>query len=228
MSSSLSELTFREDGLELKRSLLSPSDIQAAIAALTRFSAAMPTYGIRNAEAKLPEIARIARSDRVFHFAETLLNDTPRLVRAIVFDKTPTQNWAVSWHQDKTIAARQRAELAGWEPWTLKDGTLHVQPPRCVLDAMATIRIHLDPADNDNGCLQVIPGSHRHGVLKPADIQAGVREQLVTSCVVQMGDAIAMRPLMLHASRKATRPAHRRVIHLEYGSDRAFAPFAFI
>ncbi|MEO0852690.1 MAG: hypothetical protein AAFY15_04210, partial [Cyanobacteria bacterium J06648_11] len=146
MSRSLPELTFRDDGLELKRSLLSPADTEAAIAALSRFGLAMPAYGIRNADAKIPEIANIARSDRVLTYVETLLGDRPRLVRAIAFDKTPTQNWAVSWHQDRTIAVRQRAELLGWDSWTVKDGTLHVQPPRFVLDAMATVRIHLDPA----------------------------------------------------------------------------------
>ncbi|MEO1132549.1 MAG: phytanoyl-CoA dioxygenase family protein [Cyanobacteria bacterium J06639_1] len=228
MPHSLAELTFRDDGLELRRSLLSPSDIKTAIAALTRFSTTLPAHGIRNADVKIPEIAWIARGDRVLTYAETLLGNRPRLVRAIAFDKTPARNWAVTWHQDKTIATRQQAELSGWEPWTVKDGTLHVQPPRFVLDAMATLRIHLDPADLENGCLQAIAGSHVKGILSPEAIARSTRKSRPIACVADAGDAIAMRPLTLHASRKATRPSHRRVLHLEYGSDRVFQPFEFI
>jgi hypothetical protein len=35
---------------------------------------------------------------------------------------------------------------------------------------------------------------------------------------VPRGGVLLMRPLLLHASQKATRPARRRVIHLEYAA----------
>src|ERR1700739_3420143 len=37
-----------------------------------------------------------------------ILGRTARPVRAILFDKTPAVNWAVGWHQDRTIAVRAR------------------------------------------------------------------------------------------------------------------------
>lgn len=37
----------------------------------------------------------------------------------------------------------------------------------------------------------------------------------VTTCVLGRGGAVFMKPLTLHASRPATSPRHRRVLHLE-------------
>jgi ectoine hydroxylase-related dioxygenase (phytanoyl-CoA dioxygenase family) len=35
-------------------------------------------------------------------------------------------------------------------------------------------------------------------------------------CCLNAGDALVMRPLLLHASSPARKPDHRRVIHLEF------------
>jgi hypothetical protein len=35
---------------------------------------------------------------------------------------------------------------------------------------------------------------------------------------MKAGDALLMRPLLLHASSEASAPVHRRVIHLEYAA----------
>lgn len=35
-------------------------------------------------------------------------------VRAVLFDKTPETNWSVGWHQDRTVAVRQRRETSGY------------------------------------------------------------------------------------------------------------------
>jgi hypothetical protein len=34
-------------------------------------------------------------------------------VRAILFDKSAEQNWSLGWHQDRTIAVRQRIDVEG-------------------------------------------------------------------------------------------------------------------
>jgi hypothetical protein len=39
-----------------------------------------------------------------------------RAVRAILFDKTPENNWALGWHQDRTIAVAARRDAAGYGP----------------------------------------------------------------------------------------------------------------
>jgi ectoine hydroxylase-related dioxygenase (phytanoyl-CoA dioxygenase family) len=94
----------------------------------------------------------------------------------------------------------------------------HVQPPLRVLEAMLTARIHLDDCLEDNGPLLVLPGSHRHGILSPDDIQDWRAKVPPVACPARAGDVLLMRPLLLHASSAAANPAHRRVVHLEFAA----------
>src|SRR4051812_19472297 len=57
--------------------------------------------------------------------AAAVLGQKARPVRAVYFDKTAAANWAVPWHQDRTIVVRDRAEVAGFGPWTIKGGLQH-------------------------------------------------------------------------------------------------------
>ena len=83
---------------------------------------------------------------------------------------------------------------------------------------MITFRLHIDPADQDNGCLKVIPGTHKHGILSQEEIDDIVNKSTAIPCEVKATDAVIMRPHILHASNKAANPHHRRVVHLEYSS----------
>lgn len=136
-------------------------------------------------------------------------------MRAIYFDKTPSTNWAVSWHQDLLLAVRARADVPGFGPWSVKEGIVHVQPPIRLLEQMLTLRLHLDDANASNGPLRVLPGSHSSGLLSSEQIDAQSRNEGVL-CEVRAGGALLMRPLLLHSSSRCTTDAHRRVIHIEY------------
>ena len=81
---------------------------------------------------------------------------------------------------------------------------------------MLTVRLHLDAADEGNGALRVLPGTHRLGRLSPAQIQEQRAGQADVLCTVVAGDALLMRPLLLHASGRSTSERHRRVLHIEY------------
>ena len=165
-----------------------------------------------------PEVAALARSDRLLTLLRPHLEDEPRAVRAIYFDKSPAANWLVAWHQDLTLAVQERREVAGFGPWSEKDGIPHVQPPARLLEQMLTIRIHLDHADETNGALRVLPGTHNLGRLTAGRIQqlrAEVPEHL---CEASAGDALLMRPLLLHASGRSNTDRHRRILHIEYAA----------
>ena len=58
---------------------------------------------------------------------------------------------------------RARADIPGFGPWSVKQGLLHVEPPFALIEAMRTMRIHLDPVPRDNAPLLIAPGSHRLG-----------------------------------------------------------------
>jgi hypothetical protein len=166
----------------------------------------------------LPEISALARSPRVLDMVRPHLPQEPLPVRAIYFDKYPDANWLVPWHQDLTLAVRERADVPGFGPWSAKEGIPHVQPPIALLERMLAVRLHLDATDMDNGALRVLPGTHGLGRLSAERIQElrrNVPEQL---CDARPGDALLMRPLLLHASARSQSGRHRRVLHLEYAA----------
>lgn len=142
-----------------------------------------------------------------------------RAVRGIFFDKTVGANWPVLWHQDLSLAVQERRELPGWSNWSVKRGLTHVQPPPEILAQMVTMRLHLDDCPAENGALRIIPGSHRKGLLARPEIQAMAAAGPTQFVTARAGDAVFIRPLLLHASSAAQTPHHRRVLHLE------FAPF---
>lgn len=163
-------------------------------------------------------VADLARSPRLLALVRPHLPSEPFPVRAIYFDKCPGAKWLVPWHQDLSLALRARAEVPGFGPWSTKDGVPHVQPPVELLQQMLTMRLHLDAADEFNGALRVIPGSHRLGRLSARRIQQLRGEQPDFLCRVAAGDALLMRPLLLHASGRSTSTQHRRVLHIEYAA----------
>jgi ectoine hydroxylase-related dioxygenase (phytanoyl-CoA dioxygenase family) len=209
---------FATEGIEIRPSVLTFEEIEAIKAEISVDHEVLRRTGIRNIEKKFQSISRVAANPTVSSIAASLLGGVPQLVRALFFDKTPERNWFVAWHQDRTVAVNRRVEMPGWGPWTRKDGVHHAQPPREALDHMVTIRLHIDDADEEGGCLHVIPGSQQLGVLTQGEIDRVVAVSRPMACVVNAGDAVIMRPLLLHSSVKSRRASHRRLVHLEYSS----------
>jgi ectoine hydroxylase-related dioxygenase (phytanoyl-CoA dioxygenase family) len=116
------------------------------------------------------------------------------------------------------IAVAARAEATGYSGWSVKAGVLHVQPPVSVLEGMLTVRIHLDDAGPSNAALRVLPGSHRLGGADPTEIEPWRERVEPVTCSARAGDALVMRPLLIHASSPSTTPSRRRVVHLEYAA----------
>jgi hypothetical protein len=210
-------------GLALVPGVLSRGEVEAFRDALGD----APGAGRRGMLAD-PEVASLASSDQLLdlvgphllasslppHFAPA----PPRPVRAIYFDKSPSANWLVAWHQDLTIAVAERREAPGFGPWSMKDGVTHVQPPIELLEHMLAARLHLDDGDETNGALRVLAGTHRDGRLSAEQIEARRQSIPETVCRARVGDALLMRPMLLHASSRATTPTRRRVLHIEYAA----------
>jgi ectoine hydroxylase-related dioxygenase (phytanoyl-CoA dioxygenase family) len=172
------------------------------------------TYGARNLLG-LTQVRATAALPTVTSCLLQILQEGFRAVRGIFFDKTEAANWPVLWHQDLSLAVQERCELTGWSNWSVKRGVTHVQPPPEILARMVTMRLHLDDCPADNGLLRVVPGSHRRGLLTRDAIQQLTKGSCET-VTAEAGDAVFMRPLLLHASSAARRPSHRRVLHLEF------------
>lgn len=150
--------------------------------------------------------------------AAAVLGPSARAVGAKLFDKSSVRNWALGWHQDRTIPVRERLEVPGFGQWTVKAGIDHCVPPFDILERSLTIRIHLDPVGQANAPLLVAPGSHRLGIVAERDIPAAVSRRAVRACLADAGDAWAYSTLILHASDRALAPARRRVLQLLYSA----------
>jgi ectoine hydroxylase-related dioxygenase (phytanoyl-CoA dioxygenase family) len=131
---------------------------------------------------RLPAIFQLATSAAVRSMVAAYTAGAPFAVRAIYFDKSPAVNWLVAWHQDLTIAVQAKRDAPGFGPWSTKAGVPHVQPPIEVLERMLTVRLHLDDADESNGALGVIPGSHLHGRLSASEIEQWRKQQAEVVC----------------------------------------------
>jgi ectoine hydroxylase-related dioxygenase (phytanoyl-CoA dioxygenase family) len=174
-------------------------------------------YAIRNLLDEVPAVRTLSQSPELRRYVDEILSPSAIPVRGILFDKTPDANWTVPWHQDLSIAVRERVDVDGYGPWSVKAGVPHVQPPASILEQMVTLRLHLDDCGLENGPLEVLSGSHKVGRLTETGIEewkalVGVR------CPVAAGGIVLMRPLILHRSLSASTPGHRRVVHIEYAS----------
>lgn len=200
-----------QDGFTIVSGVLEDQQRQELIRALG------PVTGAgRRGLLSLPFVSALANSEQLLNLVRPHLPTAPLPVRAIYFDKTPEANWLVTWHQDMTLALQARADIDGFGPWSIKDGIPHVQAPVEILEKMLTVRLHLDDADATNGALRVLPGSHCLGRLSPERIQELRSQKADYLCTASAGDALLMRPLLLHASGRSTSNKHRRILHIEY------------
>lgn len=175
-------------------------------------------YGLRNLLQVMPAARELASSQMLLEPVRLILGPDARPVKGILFDKNEQANWAVPWHQDVTISVRERRSIPGFDAWSEKDGIPHVQPPADILQQIIAVRVHLDHCPAENGALKVIPGSHAAGRLTDAAVEHWRATTPVVTCPAQAGDALLMRPLLLHSSAAAINPTRRRVLHFEYAA----------
>ena len=211
-------LNICENGFEILEKFISQSEIDLIKTEVDAFPEDYPKFGIRNANDKFNTIKKLCSSEKLIQKAESILKGKANLVRVIFFDKTPEHNWLVTWHQDKTICVNAKADIEQWKAWSIKDGKHHVQPSIDVLNKMVAFRVHLDDTDEKNGCLKVIPYSHKLGILAQNEIDLISKKEQPFSCTLKAGDALIMRPHILHSSSKSVIPSHRRVVHIEFSS----------
>ena len=141
-------------------------------------------------------------------------------VQCTSFEKSAARNWLVALHQDVAIPVAERVDHPALGGWSNKHGTWFVQPPDAVLAELVAVRVHVDDCGPDDGPLHVVPGSHRQGRLTDTEALALRDAHGTTACPVPRGGAMAMRPLLLHASSRASGASRRRVLHFLYGPAR--------
>jgi ectoine hydroxylase-related dioxygenase (phytanoyl-CoA dioxygenase family) len=208
-------MTFLTDGAQHMPAALGGAALQGLRSALSDLPAAQAGVRVHGIAALRP---CLSSSGPVGAIAASVLGGACRPVRALLFDKTPGANWSLGWHQDRTICVAQHIEVDGFGPWTVKHGLLHVAPPFDILRCMVTLRVHLDPVPAANGPLLIAPGSHLFGRIAQADVPRIVERCGAFACLAGTGDVWLYATPILHASRPALEPGHRRVLQIDFAA----------
>ncbi|MEG3083738.1 phytanoyl-CoA dioxygenase family protein [Sphingomonas sp. PB2P12] len=215
------DLRVDEDGAQIFAGALDPAACRAIEQAIAGLPRDVP--GVRIGAA--PALRTMLAADGIVgSIAASALGRDARPVRAVLFDKTAARNWALGWHQDRTIVVEQRTDLDGFGPWTVKAGLTQVEPPFATLERMVTIRVHLDPVDATNAPLRIVPGSHRLGRLPEASIKQIVDDHGERLCIANRGDVWLYATPIVHGSRAADPPRRRRVLQVDYAAFDLPAP----
>lgn len=208
-------LDFERDGAQLHARVVAGivSELHGLFAGQPQHVAGIRLHGIPALQPLL------APNGQIGTFAASIIGPQSRAVRAILFDKTAETNWALGWHQDRTICVRERATVAGYGPWTVKGGKQHVAPPFDLLSRMVTLRVHLDDVPEDNAPLMIVPGSHKLGRILETEIDEVVSRLGQQLCLAEAGDIWVYATPIVHGSKAATRPARRRVLQVDFSGD---------
>ncbi len=206
---------FATDGARLFKGALKPcmGELEAALVGLASDAAGVRIRGVE------PLRPLLASDGYIGAIAAKVLGAASKPVRAIVFNKTPEKNWSLGWHQDRTICVKQKLEVPGFGPWTVKHGMNHVEPPFDLLARMVTLRAHLDDVPAINAPLLIAPGSHALGRIAECDIKKVVRGCGTRTCIAEAGDVWLYATPILHASHAASEPGNRRVLQVDFAAE---------
>ncbi len=133
--------------------------------------------------------------------------DTPiACFRAMFMNKPARQGTWLPWHQDR---------------WTHLDR-----------DPLITVWTALDPATIANGCVQVIAGSHRHGLINPSHPSGFLTEEQtrhyappdkIVNLELEAGEVMLLHNWLLHASDVNHTDIPRRAFSVCYMDGRTQA-----
>jgi hypothetical protein len=125
------------------------------------------------------------------------------IFRAMVMNKPAGQGTYLPWHQD------------GGDVWKLDR------------DPLVTTWVALDPATRANGCLEVVPGTHRLGLLTtygstltPEDAERHCPPDAVLPLEVEAGHALLLHNWLIHRSGVNPSPVPRRAFSACYMDGR--------
>ena len=142
----------------------------------------------------------LAKDPRILDVVEDLLGPNLQLYYSMMMMKPPRQGFEAPWHQDLAFFAHDRAELLACQ-------------------------VYIDNSTPENGCLQVVPGSHKLGLLNHfkderfAEAVQGDTSALDENQValpVEAGSMVLWHSLTLHRSAANRSDQSRRAVVFEY------------
>jgi ectoine hydroxylase-related dioxygenase (phytanoyl-CoA dioxygenase family) len=148
----------------------------------------------------------LARDNRLLDIVEGLLGPNIQLYYSMLMMKPPREGFKAPWHQDFAFFVHNRADILA-----------------CM--------VAIDDATLENGCLRVIPGSHKLGLLNHfkdgqftgilQDTAAFDDPDKQAVLPVKAGGVLLWHCLTLHSSQPNRSERPRRAIVLEYKDPEA-------
>ena len=130
------------------------------------------------------------------------------------------------YHWHSKFSMKKPGSGGRWD-WHQDFGSWYVEG--CLRPAMTTCTVAVDPCDEDNGCMQLVKGSHLFGRLDHVAVGAArgadpkrverAREQYETvSCIMAPGDGLFFHANTLHASGPNHSQRPRSLLHFSYNA----------
>jgi phytanoyl-CoA hydroxylase len=149
-----------------------------------------------------PFWVRLISDERLVDIGELFVGPDVALFASHYICKPPFTGMPVHWHQDGAA-------------WPLE--------PMAVI----TLWLAVDDSTTENGCLRVVPGSHRDDFYALRDVEGGdsvldarsdveVDESTAVDLVLDAGDVEVHHPNILHASNANTSPHRRAGLTIRY------------
>jgi len=206
-----------DQGYSIVEGVFARTDMERVLEGLSAAELERTKAGARHVLG-VPVVQDLAADPRMSTIATEFVGPGAVPFRATLFDKSPSANWLVVWHQDTALPLRERFEDATWGPWSSKAGILYAHAPAWALEQVVALRVSLDDSSSTNGPLRVLPNTHLSGVLSDAAIEQLARKSTPIDCVAGSGGIGAMRPWTVHSSSKSADEPPRRVLHIEYAA----------
>ena len=212
------------DGFAIIPNVLPSGEVEQILEQICASAPRRTRAGVRQAlSLRLGPVSQVAQTPNLIQLAQVVLGPEAFPFRATLSDKSRKSNWLVVWHQDTALPLRERHQVVGWGPWSVKDGVHYGHAPAAALSQVLALRIHLDRSTTLNGPLRVLPGTQTLGVLDDDRIHKLSTTINPVECLVSAGGILAMRPLLIHSSSKSQTAADRRVLHIEYAASSSIA-----
>jgi phytanoyl-CoA hydroxylase len=142
---------------------------------------------------------------RLLDSVEDLLGPNIQLYYSMLMMKPPREGFSAPWHQDMAFFPHDRTDLLACQ-------------------------VYIDDSTMENGCIHVVPGSHKLGLLNhykdgrfsgivQGDVSGFDAQQVAAP--VKAGGALFWHALTLHSSKANTSDKPRRALVLEYKDPQA-------
>ena len=194
-----------DNGYWMHERVFDPAEMATAVTALAQADMVRTKAGARHVLA-VPAVRALATDPRMTRLAAEFVGAAPIAFRATLFDKSPTSNWLVVWHQDTALPMKNHVDDPAWVSWSMKAGVRYAHAPAWALETIVALRLIVDDSTATNGPLRVLPDTHRKGVLTDEELSSWRRRshRSIVSPLPAASSRCARSPSMLPLNRSTT------------------------